>query len=397
MLVRSFVLLALLTACDVTPSSSKLDGHFESGTSADIVNFKGKLRATAEYEPSRGVIISLPLIQEYQRNDLAAAILASGIDTLWITVPKASTELLTSSTFAALRQAAGANFGKVRLVRQQLGGDLSVWARDWAPLSASVSGGGMRLLDFNYYPERQADDFTAQSFERLLAFDRLSIPVYNEGGNFMNNKKGHCMMTTRVTYANAFQETNDDMLLSADQIKAYYADAAGCKQTTIFPRMPYEGTGHIDMWAKFLDDQTIIVSELRDELLKLYPRNQLDRVLRLQRYFNARADEIKKMGYKVVRIPIPGPVWSDFGDVFRSYTNSLLVNGSAIVPRYVTPAFPDLAAADGKYLDEAFRSKYEAEVKSIYESLGFKTSWIESDELISNAGAVHCTTMQIAR
>lgn len=392
--------LIMLAACRETPSS--LDGHYEDGSRQTIEKNAGLQRVTAEYEASQGVIISFPLVRDFSRYDLVSAILKAGVDSLWITVPSETTDSLSDASarnaFSKLKIAAGDSIDKVRLVPQQTPGSLSVWARDWAPLSAAVQGGGMRLLDFNYYPERPADDFTPQSFERLLDFDRMSVPVYNEGGNFMNNSLGHCMMTARVTQANAFRQRDDDEVLTSEQIQSYYSRAAGCKNVTIFPRMPYEGTGHIDMWAKFLDDKTLIVSELRDEVIALYPRTQKDKTLRIQQFFNNRASEMEKMGYTVLRIPIPGPVWTAEGlSIFRSYTNSLLVNQHALVPRYVKPNFVVNDAVPPAYLDEDFRTKYEAEVEAIYESRGYTFTWIPSDGLIARGGAVHCTTMQIAR
>ena len=151
------------------------------------------------------------------------------------------------------------------------------------------------------------------------------------------------------------------------------------------------------MWAKFLDDKTVIVSELRSEILALYSGTQRTKTANIQKYLDTRAAEIAAMGYKVVRIPIPGPVWSSSGDVFRSYTNSLVVNGHALVPRYVTPAYEDLATSRGTYIDASYRSKYEAEVIRIYQNAGYAFTWIPSDELIAMGGAVHCTTMQIAK
>lgn len=321
----------------------------------------------------------------------------SGIDTLWITVPSNfSGTVQTSPIFAGLREILGSDIRKVQLVRQQTSGSLTVWARDWAPQSSINSRGEIGLIDFNYYTDRAADDFTAQSMERLLDFDRVSVPVYNEGGNFMNTTDGHCMMTTRVTDANMYAERQDDIILDAEGVTEYYKKGAGCEKVTIFPRMPYEGTGHIDMWAKFLNDTTLIVSELRDEELALYRGTNLTKARNIQTYFNARAREIQAMGYKVIRIPSPGPVFSPDGDVFRSYTNSITVNDDVIVPRYRTPYYEDLGV-NGLYLDNAFIAKYEREVRAAYESQGYKVTWIDSDDLIAIGGAVHCTTMQIAR
>ncbi|RZA23507.1 MAG: hypothetical protein EOP10_12545 [Proteobacteria bacterium] len=397
----SAVFLMTLTSCSQpAQDGSKLDGHYENATANKLNSLAGTFRAVAEYEPSQGVIISLPLIETYNKTDFAAAIVNSDVDTLWITVPSTFTgNVQTSAVFAGLRQALGSKISKVKLVRQQTPGSLTVWARDWSPQSSVNANGEIGLIDFNYYPNRDADDFTAQSMERLLDFDRVSVPVYNEGGNFMNTTAGHCLMTTRVTDANMYADQQDDMILDAEGVKHFYQIGAGCSEVTIFPRMPYEGTGHIDMWAKFLNDDTVIVSELRDEVLNLYSNTYVNKARTVQTYLNTRAREIAAMGYKVIRMPTPGPVFvaNDTNGMFRSYTNSLTVNGSVIIPRYTTPAYAQHGDRNGQYFDAAFTTKYEREVTQIYQSIGYKPTWITTDDLIGNGGAVHCTTMQIAR
>jgi agmatine/peptidylarginine deiminase len=75
-------------------------------------------------------------------------------------------------------------------------------------------------------------------------------------------------------------------------------------------------------------------------------------------------------------------------DVFRSYTNSLLLNGTALIPRYIR-------SISGSYPDQSLQDSYEAEVRAIYESLGYKVVFIPSDGMIDNGGAVHCVTMQV--
>ncbi len=401
MFLRNFVgvvALSLLAACGQPQSKSTLDGHYEESTVEAMKSFAGEQEAAAEFAPTRGVVIGLPLIVDHKKEKMAAAILASGVDKLWITTPANYRGTLESPVFNELRNLLGADMDKVELVKQKTGGEITVWARDWSPLGAKANDGSLRLLDFNYYPDRKADDSTARSLLPLLPVDRVSVPVYNEGGNFMNNTRGLCLMTTRVTDANAVAERDDDQVLNAAQIKDYYRTFAGCAQTVIFPRMPYEGTGHIDMWAKFLSDDTVIVAQLRDEIVNLpnYSATQKSKVANLQKYLETRAAEVSALGLTVVRVPMPAPVFSKEGDVFRSYTNSLTVNGVVLVPRYVYPAFDDIAVA-GQYLDQSFLAAYETEAAAAYRGLGYQVKWIDSDDLIAIGGAVHCTTMQIAR
>ena len=59
-IASSLVFSSLLFACGETSSNpSGLDGHFESSTALRFTEKAGAQRATAEWEESRGVVISL--------------------------------------------------------------------------------------------------------------------------------------------------------------------------------------------------------------------------------------------------------------------------------------------------------------------------------------------------
>ncbi len=371
-----------LYACGGSVDRSQLEGHYEQSTAAEAEAFRGQQRIPAEYAQSQGVILSQTLLTNYGREDLVKAVLDSGVPQVWIVVPKGSNASLQSGTFSRLRTLLGSQVAKVKLIPQKDGGGLTVWARDWSPLGALAQDGSVRLLDLNYYPSRPADDATSRALAEQAGLSRVSLPVYNEGGNFMTNQQGTCLMTTRVTDANSEVFKNGDMVLDAEGVSTYYKDFGGCRQLHIFPRMPTEKTGHIDMWAKFLDDKTVIVNQLSEETLAT-ARGSSARAFadRIHDYLEERAQDIENLGLKVVRIPMPLPS----PGFFRSYTNSLLANGTAIVPQYLNTDVDD----------SELLSAYEGEVKKAYQSAGFRWSPIPSDELIATGGAVHCVTMQV--
>ena len=378
--VVPFGLLAISLAACGGQSNSKLDGHYEESNASSMETFRGEQTVPAEYAPTLGVIVSQPLLQSFGREDIVKAIVDAGAKNVWIVVPRNSGESLQSSSFARLRQALGTNVNKVQLLSQKDGGGLTVWARDWSPLGALAKNGELRLLDLNYYPDRPADDATGRAFAGFQNVSRVSVPVYNEGGNFMTNSRGDCLMTTRVTDANASASLPGDLVLDAEDVRGYYQGFAGCRQLTIFPRMPTEKTGHIDMWGKFLNDDTVIVNQISDETLDTAGGSERAFGQKIQAFLEARATDVEALGFNVVRIPMPLPRLG----FFRSYTNSLLVNGTAIIPEYSASSS-----------DASLVAGYQAEVQKTYSSLGYKTRFIPSDELIRNGGAVHCVTMQI--
>ncbi|MDD1421229.1 agmatine deiminase family protein [Dolichospermum sp. ST_sed1] len=390
----SAVLLLTLNSCgNQQKQTSKLDGHYENSSAELMSPYANTQVAAAEYEPVGKVVLSLPIIINYGREDLIAEILKSNVDEVVIHVPQSFNETTGGNTFAKLRNMVGADISKVKLVKaKNIDGTVSVWARDWSPQGAFNANNELVLLDFNYYARRQTDDFSTQILSQTYGYNRVSIPVYNEGGNFMNNEDGHCMMTTRVTDANKIAELPGDMILNAAQIKQYYKTYAGCKEVTIFPRMPNEGTGHIDMWAKFLDNKTILVNELRPQTLNLITdNNQKQIAIKIRDFLEARAAEIKAMGYTMIRVPMPAPEVLSGSTVIRSYSNALTTNGRAILTQYKT------LAGIRQYTDASLLSSYEAEVEAAYQNAGYQTAYINSDQLIANGGAVHCVTMQLPK
>ncbi|HYX37818.1 MAG TPA: agmatine deiminase family protein [Oligoflexus sp.] len=460
--------LVLLTACGQgTPQVGKVKGHAEyinekytAQTSKD--NLLVRPIAVPEYRPSKSVIISLTVLTSSQQHAMAKALLDSDLETLYVMVPRSYgyKTAAQSPDFKALKSL-GADLSKIVLVPAKDSSEkvsdgvsgktyLTVWARDWSPQTAYTSAGQLVLLDFNYYSNRDADDSAARSLVDLFNQDlpvsaivtspevvsRVSVPVYNEGGNFMNNDDGDCLMTSRVTDANSPQAiaqaaadnsrkniTNDEVM-DKQEIIRQYTEKAGCKRVTIFPRIPYEGTGHIDMWAKFLDNKTVIVNELRDEVVNIdwYTDEERSKAKEVQTYLDARARDIANLGLTVIRIPMPAIVFGyaaynnaskteilEVPDIWRSYTNSITVNGTAVTPRYkamdadgyvydaATSKVLGTVPLTNAYPDAGLIKSYEDEARRAYESAGYKMNFVTVDNLISIGGAIHCTTMQIAK
>jgi agmatine/peptidylarginine deiminase len=103
----------------------------------------------------------------------------------------------------------------------------------------------------------------------------------------------------------------------------------------------------------------------------------------------ARLDElavILSAHFKVKRLPMPLP----YRGVFRTYANSLLVNNTAIVPRYHRYGWNY-----DDYPDAALAADYESKVAAIYREFGYDTRFVNADGLIFNGGAFHCVALQI--
>lgn len=393
--------LGLLFGCHQPSGRSGLQGHYEGRNEEQLKPFDGMQTVIPEHAPSQGVVMSLAMFTEHHLENMALELLRTGIKSLWVVVPLDYSPKSEARDLQQLYQLVGIDKQKIKLIKPQYQGQLREWARDWAPLTARIHSGPqnnkLRLLDFNYYSDRPADDSIPTTLAGTMGLDRVSVPVYNEGGNFMNNSRGDCLMTDRVLKANDKVEIPGDMILTDTQVKDYYQRFAGCRRTVIFPSMPHEGTRHIDLWAKFLNDQTVIVNEISDDLLPLatYQPEAQKKTLDVKKYLDARAQDLHGMGYQVVRIPMPLPFFGPSFNLFRSYSNSLILNGTVLIPQYRLPHMPE-DGIDGQYVDHTFIDQYEVAVNAAHKAAGLKVVMIPSDQLIAKGGAIHCTTMQIA-
>jgi agmatine/peptidylarginine deiminase len=375
--------LPLLTACGQS-GGSNLWGHFEESSWSELRQRAGMQLAYPEYLPAKGVIIGQGLIgMSYQHPEFIDAFLnVEGVKLLVAAVSGAPTNI-NDSGWSVLREAVGDRTDRVKIVAA---GAQSVWARDWAPITAfELDGNGdpsgkQVALDFNYLPERIKDDAVPARLAYSLRWQRMSLPIYNEGGNFMINSRGHCLMTETVIQANGSKVAQkNDKVLDADQITDYYKRFVGCSEVYIFPAMPQETTGHIDIWAKFLDDNTVLVHALDEPTVEAAEKTGGfgDQAREIQAYLEARVTDLKSLGYDVVTIPMPAPE----GKVVRSFINSLTLNGTAFVPSYSS-------ATAKKLLPKAVKA---------YERAGYTVVTLLSDDLVEIGGAVHCVTMQFGR
>ncbi len=97
---------------------------------------------------------------------------------------------------------------------------------------------------------------------------------------------------------------------------------------------------------------------------------------------------------KIKRIPLPLPMVLNEISFFRSYVNSLLINGNVILPR-----FERLFLDDGvhDYPDADLIANYELQVEALYREAGYAPIWANADHLVTYGGTWHCLAAQVPR
>ena len=182
----------------------------------------------------------------------------------------------------------------------------SFWTRDFGPITVVDELGVPKFVDPRYYNERRRDDAIPTLMGRYFVTEVYRPAVATEGGNFMSNGEGICVVT------NWFLQENPR--LSAEQLQSIQVNYFGCDSTVVLQRLEGEGTGHVDMFAKFLSPNVLLLGEYD----QYDPANAaiLDaNAERLERFAAERDWPLQ-----IIRIPMPYGA----GGVYRSYTNSLI-------------------------------------------------------------------------
>jgi hypothetical protein len=157
------------------------------------------------------------------------------------------------------------------------------WARDGMPIPVWSQSGSMDMVDSHYYHGFEPDDELRPMFSNYV----YRNDYYYEGGNFMPNDKGDCLMVN-----------NDDAIQIPDDI---FPTKFGCKRTI---RLPFEkGIGHVDESARFLSSNVVVTDS------------------------PTYATTLRAAGFEVLMLPRPDRR-------YETYVNALLVNGTIFVPVY---------------------------------------------------------------
>jgi agmatine deiminase len=235
----------------------------------------------------------------------------------------------------------------------------SVWMRDYGPLVVRGPGGQV-VIDPRYYWGRWADDFfpTALAWHRSLPVSRP--PIEMEGGNLLSDGAGRCVTTE------ALIAQNSHLGYTAADVRKILRDYFGCEVTAIVPPLFGEGTGHVDMLVHITGPGEVMVGR--------YTTAQ-DSVNAAR--LDTAASRLSAAGFWVTRVPMPR---NDNRTVWRTYTNSLAVNDSVLVPVY---------GEDRSRENEALSRFAQAYP-------GREIVPIDADEIIYWSGAVHCVAMSVS-
>jgi agmatine/peptidylarginine deiminase len=256
-------------------------------------------------------------------------------------------------------------------LRFVIAGFNSIWCRDYGQWNAYTNDiDSLKMIDWTYNRPRPLDDvipvYIAQMFNTPL-HQATSAPYdfTATGGNFMVDGHGTGFSSKLIL--------NENPTHTEAQIDTIAKKYMGLSRYVKMNTLPYDGIHHIDMHMKLLDEETLLVGQ--------YPTGVSDGPqieLNLQYILNNYQTCFGKP-YKVVRIPQPPSSSGQYppsSDYF-TYTNSLIVNKTVIVPIY------------GLSQDTTALRIYRQSMP------GYRVVGINCNSIIPSSGAIHCITKEI--
>jgi agmatine/peptidylarginine deiminase len=236
----------------------------------------------------------------------------------------------------------------------------SVWIRDYGPWFVRQENSTLGIIDMPYAwsPSWTNDDHFPEFLETHWGMDYYGPNIWHDGGNMMTDGHGTMMMSTYVN------DSNPGMTNA--QICRIYHDYFGQDTCYIFQHISIDLTGHIDLWAKIMNDTTILVA-------KMQPNDPNYNLIEQHAARMAAIPTVYGSPFHIVRCPMP-PVTS----YYKSYLNSTLLNHRAIVPIYNLTY--DAAALDS----------YRVALGPDWEVIG-----INCNSIAFAGGAIHCTTIGV--
>jgi agmatine deiminase len=248
----------------------------------------------------------------------------------------------------------------------------SIWVRDYGPWTIYQNDvDSLALVDWIYNRPRQNDDATPVGIAQHLdlpLYEATEVP-YNwvhTGGNHLPDGMGTVFSSNLV-----LEENPEKTEAEIDSIAKVFL---GVKQYIKFPTLPFDGIHHLDMHMRVIDEETIFFGQ--------YPEGISDGP-QIESNINYLTEEFNTAfgnKYNIVRLPMPpdgSGRYPNQGGQYRTYTNSVFVNKTVLVPTY--------------------EEKYDTTALRIYrENLpGYNVVGINCNSIIGSLGAIHCITKTV--
>jgi agmatine deiminase len=308
-----------------------------------------------------------------------------------------------------------------------------IWLRDMGPIFVQSPGGRATIVDYVFngwgyaYFDRKTgaiEDEVDRAVARVRGVPVMRARIASEGGDREFNGKGTMMATEYVE-----RQRNPGM--SREEIEAEFTRTLGVRHFVWLPRgiveddathdgplpgniyTPLTPGGHIDEYARFADEHTVLLGEVTADEAKEDPirAGTRERLEAARAVLEASVDQ-DGHPFRIVRVPMPEPLYDTLGPgdgvyeimkdmryssgvpfpkgqplrviVSASYLNFLVTNGVVLAQSYDKEGRPERVKAK----DEEAR-RILAEVFP-----GREIVSIDAEAVNLGGGGIHCITQQ---
>ena len=247
------------------------------------------------------------------------------------------------------------------------------WARDHGFITVEESDGTKVLLDFQFngwgqkFAAELDNQINRQLYEQELVEGRYEshLDFVLEGGSIESDGRG-TVFTTRC----CLMAPHRNQPLTQQQIDERLKQYLGAERVVWLEHGSLIGDdtdGHIDTLVRICPDDTILYTGGDEDHPNL---DAMERELQTLRTLDGRP-------YRLLKLPLPRPIYDDGDRLPATYANYLVVNGAVLVPTYNQP---DLDQEAMRVVGLAYPDR---------EIVG-----IDCRPVIRQHGSLHCCTMQ---
>ena len=247
------------------------------------------------------------------------------------------------------------------------------WARDHGFITIEESDGTKVLLDFQFngwgqkFAAELDNQINRQLYEQELVEGRYEshLDFVLEGGSIESDGRG-TVFTTRC----CLMAPHRNQPLTQQQIDDRLKQYLGAERVVWLEHGSLIGDdtdGHIDTLVRICPDDTIIYTGGDGDHPDL---DDMERELQTLRTLDGQP-------YRLLKLPLPRPIYDDGDRLPATYANYLVVNGAVLVPTYNQP---DLDQEAMRVVGLAYPDR---------EIVG-----IDCRPVIRQHGSLHCCTMQ---
>ena len=254
------------------------------------------------------------------------------------------------------------------------------WARDHGFISLVDDRGHRRLLDYQF-------NGWGRKFEAALD-NAINCRLYEsgelegeyvdcldfvlEGGSIESDGRGTIFTTTGCLLA-----PHRNQPLKKSEIEQRLLQNLGAERVIWIDHGSLTGDdtdGHIDTLVRICPDDTLLYMGCDD------PADEQYEELRLMEEQLTTLRTLGGQPYKLVKLPMPRPIYDDGDRLPATYANFLILNGAVLCPTY---GQPDLDSEAVRLIGEAFPDR--------------EMVAIDSRPIIRQHGSIHCCTMQFPK